>query len=306
MTIKIEQAWAEFRIRLHDSGILLALGDLGLYATGPVFEQVYWAVDSSISHAFAELNAEVWRFPTIEAKDQFERTGYVASFPQLTASLSTFTGGSKEHAELLRQRDETGHWEQLLEPAGLMMCPAACHQLYPVIAGVVPDDGRAFDLRGACFRREPSLDPTRWQSFSQHEYPFVGTAEQALAHRDWAGLKMLTLLRSLGLTLDYVRASDPFFGRAGRMLTKNQLSQALKYEITCPIYGLDHPPVALGSANYHGDHFALEFGLTTADGPAAHSSCVGVGLERVVLALFAQHGLDPQTWPATIRDQLWP
>lgn len=301
----IEAAWADFKDRLQAASVVVELAEPGLYANSAQFLDAYDGLNALLDRTFAPLHAERWRFPAVEPKVHFERTDYVASFPQLSAALSVFTGGNAEHAALLRAREESGEWEHLLDPAGLMMCPAACHQLYPVI-GEVPASGRAFDLTGPCFRREPSADPTRLQYFHQHEYPFAGSVDQALAHRDSAGKMMADALRSLGLTIDYLPANDPFFGRAGRMLAKNQRDRALKYEMLCPIYGPDLPPVALGSANYHGDHFALEFGLRLPDGSPAHTSCVGIGLERVVLALFARHGLRSDQWPEEVRRQLWP
>ena len=32
---------------------------------------------------------------------------------------------------------------------------------------------------------------------------------------------------------------------------------------------------------------------------------VGFGLERIVLGLFAEHGLDPDRWPHATRKRLW-
>jgi hypothetical protein len=58
------------------------------------------------------------------------------------------------------------------------------------------------------------------------------------------------------------------------------------------------------SSNCHRDHFAVPFGIETADGAVAHSACVGFGIERVALALLRRHGLDPARWPAPVRDRL--
>ena len=41
----------------------------------------------------------------------------------------------------------------------------------------------------------------------------------------------------------------------------------------------------------------------TADGEVAHTACVGFGMERIALALFRTHGLDPERWPRRVRER---
>ena len=63
-------------------------------------------------------------------------------------------------------------------------------------------------------------------------------------------------------------------------------------------------PTAIGSSNYHEDHFGHSFGLHLADGTPAHSACIGFGLDRTTLALFATHGMDVSDWPGEVRSAL--
>ena len=86
------------------------------------------------------------------------------------------------------------------------------------------------------------------------------------------------------------------------MLSANQIDQGLKLELVHPIAGAQ--PTPLVSVNYHQDHFGRDFGIETAGGEVAHSACFGFGLERVALALFAEHGLEIMSWPTTVRDRL--
>jgi seryl-tRNA synthetase len=97
-------------------------------------------------------------------------------------------------------------------------------------------------------------------------------------------------------------AADPFFGRAGRLLAASQREQALKFEILAPVRGPE--PTAIASFNYHRDHFAATYGITMEDGEVAHTACLGFGLERVVLALLAEHGYALAEWPAEVRREL--
>ena len=55
---------------------------------------------------------------------------------------------------------------------------------------------------------------------------------------------------------------------------------------------------------YHRDHFGKTWVLQTAAGEVAHTGCVAFGIDRLILALFAAHGLDLCNWPAAARDAL--
>ena len=111
------------------------------------------------------------------------------------------------------------------------------------------------------------------------------------------------LMRSLELPLAIDVANDPFFGRAGKLLSSNQRDQKLKFELLIPIAS-DSSPTACLSFNYHQDHFGSLWDLRCHD-TTAHTACVGFGMERVALALFRHHGFDPRDWPRTVRRRLW-
>jgi seryl-tRNA synthetase len=98
-------------------------------------------------------------------------------------------------------------------------------------------------------------------------------------------------------------ASDPFFGRGGRLMRASQRELELKFEIEVPIFGAE-APTAVASFNYHQDHFTRAFGIEGPDGAEAHSACLGFGLERIAIALFRQHGTDPARWPGGVRARL--
>ena len=82
----------------------------------------------------------------------------------------------------------------------------------------------------------------------------------------------------------------------------NQLTSELKYEMALDLTAVRE--TAIGSSNYHEDHFGHAFGLHLADGTSAHSACIGFGLDRITLALFATHGMDLDQWPGEVRAAL--
>jgi seryl-tRNA synthetase len=135
-----------------------------------------------------------------------------------------------------------------------------------------------------------------------YEFVLVGTPGEAVAHSDLWLQRGLDSLAELGLPVRTVAASDPFFGRGGRMLAANQLTAELKYEVVIDL--TEGKSTAIASANYHQDHFGLPFGMRTPDGEVAHSACFGYGLERIALALFATHGTNVADWPGEVRSAL--
>jgi seryl-tRNA synthetase len=304
--MSLTQAHADFRASLLEAGILVPTGVEGLYGRSGLFEDVVEALDRVIVEVGADQHSERFRFAPVVPTPVFEKTDYLRSFPNLTGAISTFTGGDREHAELLAIHAEGGDWSRKLEPAGSMLVAATCHPVYPMMTGTLPDGGRRIDLFGYCFRHEPSIDPARMQAFRQHEYVYVGTPDGARAHREMWVERAYDLLSSLDLTVVAEAANDPFFGRAGRMLAMNQREESLKTELVVRLYGDLGDGTAVASSNCHLDHFGVNFDIKTADGEVANSACVGFGIERIVLALFANHGLDPAGWPAKTRQRLWP
>jgi len=135
------------------------------------------------------------------------------------------------------------------------------------------------------------------------EYVRIGTAEEIVAFRTrWieTGQEIAGKLR---LPCSIAPANDPFFGREGRMKAVSQIQQALKFELLVPIYGADRPTACM-SFNYHRDHFGTTWDIRDAAGEPAHTGCAAFGMDRLAVAMFAVHGLDPQAWPADVRAAL--
>jgi seryl-tRNA synthetase len=297
---------AEFQAELVAAGLLVSSGVPGVYGHGAAFEDVRTRLERRLSDEAAARGAEPLRFPPLLPRRQLEASGYLASFPHLAGSVYAFEGDEAQAAEQARRAAAHEDWSAHQRPTALTLMPAACYPVYPAIAarGPLPDDGAFVDAGGAwVFRHEPSEDPARRQIFHQHELVRIGEPEAVLAWREeWATLG-LGLLQSLGLAAELDVANDPFFGRRGRMLAANQRQDRLKLELLVPIAGPE--PTACASFNHHRDHFAATYGLTLRDGRAAHTACLGFGHERIVLALLRTHGLNPTTWPALVRAELW-
>jgi seryl-tRNA synthetase len=298
------QSAVDFRAALLDAGVLVATSVVGLYHRSGDFERIVRGIEDLVSAAGVDQQAQLLYFPPVMPRTDFQLTDYLRSFPDLIGSVDVFVGDDQDHAVLLRLAEQGHDWTEALAPAEVVLCSAACHSVYSSFRGRRPPGGQRVECQGSMFRHEPSVDPTRMQVFRQHEFVYMGEPEGAVAHRDLWLERGMTVLGGLGLEVESIVASDPFFGRAGRMLATNQRETALKYEIIAPI--TTEAPTAISSANYHQDHFGIPFGIETADGEAAHSACIGFGLERIALALLSRYGLDVSRWPNGVRAQLWP
>lgn len=288
---------------LLDAGLLVPTGVVGLYGRSGVYQDVADGVGKLVHRWAATLAATRLYLPPVLPRSTFAHTNYLESFPDLMGSVHVFTGGDREHRELLRRVETGGDWPSLLEPAEVVMASAACHGVYPLCTGTLPAGGRYFDVESRCFRHEPSLHAARMQSFVMHEVVFVGSAEDAWTHREQGLARGLRILEALGLEMAAVDASDPFFGRVGAVLAAGQREEQLKIEGVTPIPGTEGV-TAVMSANCHRDHFGIPFAIETAEGETAHSACVAFGVDRVVVALLAVHGFDPTVWPFYVRAQL--
>jgi seryl-tRNA synthetase len=297
---------AEFRDELLSQGLLVASGVPGLYGRGAAFESIRHRVDALITTLSAPDGPQSMSFPPLIPRRTLETIGYLHSFPQLAGSVFSFEGDEASAAAQAELADRHEDWSEHQTMSELVLVPAACYPVYPAIAarGPLPPGGIVVDAGGGwVFRHEPSEDPARMQMFHQREIVRLGAPDDVLAWRDTWSQRGLELFARLGLAAERDRASDPFFGRSGRMLAANQRQQELKFELLVQIAGDE--PTALASFNYHQDHFASKFGLTLADGDGAHTACLGFGQERIVLALLRNHGLDPERWPADVRQELF-
>lgn len=298
-------AYKSYLDELTSAGLLIPSGVRGIYGRSGVFENVIDQFENAVTRLAAaeDPGAEVMRFPPIFNRAHYTKINHIHNFPDLMGSVHAFTGKDVEHREMTRKLSDGEDWTRDLTASEAMLVPAACYPLYPTATGTLPDGGRLVDLKTFVFRHEPSDDPARMQIFRQREFVRLGTADQALAHRDGWLKRGQALLQSLGLAVTSVIANDPFFGRAGRLSKATQREQVLKYELVVPICSTEQP-TAITSSNYHTDYFGHAFDIHTADGAHAHSACIGFGLERVTLALFKTHGLRVESWPGYVRTQL--
>ncbi|MFI7635071.1 hypothetical protein [Nonomuraea sp. NPDC049400] len=208
-----------------------------------------------------------------------DRAGYATSFPHLLAAVSQ--GGTA---------------------TDLVLTPAACYHAYPLYEGRVLAGPEELSVVADCYRQEATTEPGRLRSFRMFETVRLGTPEQCLTWRDDRLDRLARWLEALGVKSAASPANDPFWGRTGRLLADAQRADGLKWELAADV--ADGIRQAVVSVNYHKEHFGAAFGIRAADGTPAHTACLGVGLERLLLALRHAHGPVLERWPTSVRDAL--
>jgi seryl-tRNA synthetase len=280
------------------------MGADGVYARTALYEQIVEGLTGLISRQ-REPGTEILRFPPVMSRRQLERSGYLKSFPHLLGCVSCLHGSETEIRAAVEQSESGGDWASALAAADLVLSPAACYPVYPLAAsrGPVPAGGLLFDVACDCFRHEPSSELDRLQSFRMREYVRIGAPQEIGEFRQRWMTRAAEIADRLGLRHRIEQASDPFFGRGGKLMAVSQVEQSLKFELLIPVRSHEQPTACM-SFNYHRDHFGITWGLHNGAGEVAHTGCVAFGIDRLALALFATHGIELARWPASVREAL--
>jgi len=290
----------ERELELLTGALLLPSPVDGVYARTGLFEQIIEGLSFFISR-HRDPMTQVLRFPPVMSRRELEESGYLHSFPHLLGSVSCLKGNEAT----IRAAVQHPNWANELSATELALSPAACYPVYRMAAarGPIPTAGLLFDVASECFRHESTHEIGRFQSFRMREFVCLGTPEQVLEFRTkWLFLGQ-RMAKQLGLEHRISPASDPFFGRGGRLLAMSQLEQSLKFELLVPLNSEEESSACM-SFNCHRDHFSAVWNLLTENGDKAHTGCVAFGLDRLALTLFKTHGLDLAKWPAEVLEHL--
>ena len=280
------------------------MGVDGVYARTALYGGLVERLEQYITRQ-RDASAEIMRFPPVMSRSQLEKSGYLKSFPNLLGCVCALHGSEASIRAAVERHDQGGDWTASLTSSDLVLSPAACYPVYPIVAarGKLPAAGLQFDIEADVFRHEPSLSLDRLQSFRMREFVRIGSPQEIVDFREKWMARAPLLADELGLPHSMEVASDPFFGRVGQVMAVSQRQQALKFELLIPYYA-NASPTACMSFNYHREHFGQVWGIRDDKGELAHTSCVAFGIDRLAVALFANHGLRLENWPAATRQAL--
>ena len=297
----VERGW------MHDygkgqvaySGPVLKLAQLINEKAGELYKKAYNATDG--------------HFPAMIDADTLHKCGYFDSHPNAV----TFVGNVVEDFDAIeefRRANSCSEGALLPQPEhihidGMCLNPAACFPCYPTLKGKTYLTGECFTWMGRVFRYESrninGLD--RLYEFNVRELVFVGTEEYVRECR----AKALPIVEEMATFFDIdcqvQTATDPFFATVSAAKKFWQAAQEVKNEIKIPALGNDGSTkmLACGSINLHGNFFGKRFVFYCANGEPAQTGCVGLGIERWVLAAFTQHGFEPHRWPEAVRNRIF-
>ena len=286
------------------AALFQSMGLEGVYARTEAYEQVVSGLAVLITQ-YRDSRAEVLRFPPVMSRHDVEKSGYLDSFPNLLGCVCALAGSEAEITDAVRRRKHGESWTTAVAATDLVLSPAACYPVYPLVAarGPLSYEGCLFDVACDCFRREPSAHLDRLQSFRMREYVCIGRPADILSFRSRWIERGQEIAERLGLPATVAPANDPFFGREGKMVAASQIQQALKFELLVPIRSTESQTACM-SFNYHRDHFGVVWDIRDDAGAPAHSGCTAFGMDRLAVAIFDTHGADPGVWPARVRDLL--
>src|SRR5215469_12170318 len=108
-------------------------GSNGVHARTELFAQVINGLSRVITR-HREPNTEVLRFPPVMSRSQLERSGYLGSFPHLLGCVSCLHGAESEIRALVSANGSEKDWATGLAATDLVLTPAACYPVYPIIA----------------------------------------------------------------------------------------------------------------------------------------------------------------------------
>ena len=283
--------------------------------SGPVLKLAR-LIDAKAGELYARaFAAEDAHFPALVEAEVLHKAGYFDSHPNAV----TFVGNMIEDFDAIEEfRLANSCSEGALLPRqdhvhidGMCLNPAACFPAYPTLRGRrIASPGYAVSWLGRVFRYESrnisGLD--RLYEFNVRELVLVGSENYVRDARTRALPLIGELAGFFDLDLRVQTATDPFFATVSAAKKFWQQAQEVKNEILIPVgTNANGTPrlLACGSVNLHGNFFGARFDIADADGEPAQTGCIGLGIERWVLAAFTQHGFDPARWPAPVRDVIF-
>lgn len=265
-------------------------------------------LDDALVRRFAmPFDASEEKFPNVIGTKELIKTNHLSSFPEHLNfvsniepeldTLDTF-GLNAKAADSLDFINA-----QIMDTPQLIHNPSTCYHCYSSRAGQKINKNTVITALASCHRYEGANHKQlgRLMEFSLREVIFLGEPNFVRETR----LECLKLIQvfardwEIGGVLQ--SENDPFFTSDFEVMAEHQRKMKMKYEYRAHISD-DDDGLAILSSNLHGLTFSKTFNIDGEDWPV-HTGCLGFGLERMVIALIAQHGVNPRSWPEKLKSE---
>jgi seryl-tRNA synthetase len=248
-----------------------------------------------IAYSLAELaneeTSDEWSVPSGVSFATLERARYFASFPQWLTAASHLSDDPSLLEEIAMSGSPGSAACRAMREPDAALSPAVCYHTYERLAGQRVTSPTLMTAEGVCWRHEGDrLAPLeRGWAFRMREIVCLGTPADVEEFRQRWMLRAVAFAESLGLTVETVQATDPFFAPTARGKAVLQRIKALKHELV--VRFPNDRCLAIASFNNHERFFGDSFAISLDNGNAAASACVAFGIERWLLAVLATHGV---------------
>jgi hypothetical protein len=258
----------------------------GLATLGPEMVALRAALEDRFLSWAAQSGAGQAIYPALMKVDDLASVDYFRNFPHLAVMATGIAPQALAERAACCDELQAVPADELNE-ARYALPSAACFNVYLHLREQTLQHPFMVTTGANCFRREDHYDGLRrLLGFYMREIVCVGNRDAVLDHLSVSKARLLAFTQALGLPVQIVPSSDPFFDPAGARGVMAQLFP-VKEEV---VFGDD---LAIASLNHHRNFFGERCDIRVADGSHAHSGCVAFGLERWISALTTHFNEPP-------------
>lgn len=293
-------------------------GVIGTHHYSGLFLELFLALDLQFRREGLRLDAEEHKFPALIPLPVLATSGYLANFPhqanfvchlpEQAGAIDDFrarlTTPPSPEAAAAAVEACCAPASRELDAQGTGLAPTVCFQFFHRHAGRCLAAGQFLTATAVspCFRLEgrATRGLHRLREFTLREIMVLGPAGVVQSWRAQLINSQRRMLERCQLRAIVRTSFDPFFLDASEKKRLLQPSPDLKSEVRAWLPNSDEG-IAIGSVNHHQDYFGNAFNIRFPSGEPVHSACLGFGIDRWCLAVFAQHGLEPNRWPQSLQ-----
>lgn len=258
--------------------------------------------DSKFEKIALDFGAKSKMYPVLLPVEAYKKTGYLKRSPQYAIfCCNTFEDIDK--LEDLQHNIQDNNIQLSLKQPTFALSPSACFHTYLEYENTVLNSDSVFTFCQNVFRNEGRFNFSeigRLMDYHVREIVMIGSNDFVSTVREVFLNKLVTLITDWGLCFSVNIASDPFIMPKIQKFKKIQKIEKLKYEVKLNCNS-SHK-ISVASFNLHGSAFTEPFNIKVKNNDNTVTGCIGLGMERWVLAFICQYGVEPLKWPEEIKN----